>query len=78
MDDYDLALSRPDLRSCLESQGYTWGEVCVRMPDETFLIEINRHFVFPRDVLDLANGRASLPAVMARNVGKVFAQSSHP
>lgn len=78
MDDDDLALSQPDLRLRIESRGYTWCGVCVRRPDERFLIEINGQFVFRRDVLDLAHSRATLPEIVARNAGKLFPQSAHP
>lgn len=76
MDDYDLALSNAALPAQLENRGHVLGEVAVRS-DGCMLIEVDRVFMFARDVVDVATGRVTVATVQHRNRAQVFPRSPY-
>jgi hypothetical protein len=68
MEDHELVLK-------LQAKGYRIGNPAIRK-DGILLSQINDVFMFQNDVLDLANGTATLQDIIERNKGKVFPNAS--
>jgi hypothetical protein len=55
----------------LEKAGHTIGETWIR-EDSKVLISVDGVFMFWRDLVDLAEGLATVEQIKQRNKGKVF------